>query len=163
MMSIIMYLDHTGPRPGKLLQYIRVNILREYLVRELLEDFIHTDMYTNVTTYTHITPTSDGDGGGDGHTHIQSSHTSSHNSVVDIDPERVLDDFIFLSFFVGNDFLPQLPGLSIGESAFDIIFDAYKTSLSGKDPVSICIIHHTLHTVHRTPHIIHHIQRTLDT
>eukprot|EP01039_Chlorochromonas_danica_P005892 gene5892-6488_t len=47
-----------------------------------------------------------------------------------IELERVLDDFVFLSFFVGNDFLPHLPGISIGDDAFDLIFDAYKKSIS---------------------------------
>jgi 5'-3' exonuclease len=40
--------------------------------------------------------------------------------------ERVLDDFIFLSFFIGNDFLPHPPSLAIGNDAFDKIFDAYR-------------------------------------
>jgi 5'-3' exoribonuclease 1 len=44
-----------------------------------------------------------------------------------LDRERLIDDFILLTFFVGNDFLPHLPALEINENAFDVIFDAYKS------------------------------------
>jgi len=42
------------------------------------------------------------------------------------DLERLIDDFIFMTFLVGNDFLPHLPALDIGENAFDLLFDVYK-------------------------------------
>lgn len=47
-----------------------------------------------------------------------------------IDKERLVDDFIFLTFFVGNDFLPHLPTLDISENAFDVVFNAYKFVVS---------------------------------
>lgn len=45
------------------------------------------------------------------------------------DFERVLDDFVLLSLFVGNDFLPHLPHLHINENALGLLFDAYKRTL----------------------------------
>lgn len=45
------------------------------------------------------------------------------------DFEKVLDDFILMCFFVGNDFLPHLPGLHINEGGLPLLFDIYKSIL----------------------------------
>lgn len=45
------------------------------------------------------------------------------------DMERVIDDFILLAFFIGNDFLPNLPGLHINEGALALMFKLYKEVL----------------------------------
>lgn len=45
------------------------------------------------------------------------------------DLERVIDDFILMAFFVGNDFLPNLPNLHINEGALALMFKIYKSVL----------------------------------
>lgn len=42
------------------------------------------------------------------------------------DLEHIIDDFILLAIFIGNDFLPHLPGLHINEGAFNLLFGIYK-------------------------------------
>lgn len=43
--------------------------------------------------------------------------------------ERVIDDFILLAVFVGNDFLPHLPDVHIHENGLERLFEIYKQVL----------------------------------
>ena len=41
------------------------------------------------------------------------------------DKERVIDDFIYLMIFCGNDFMPQIPFLTIKNNAIQLIIGIY--------------------------------------
>ncbi|GMF00652.1 unnamed protein product [[Candida] boidinii] len=45
------------------------------------------------------------------------------------DIERAIDDWIFMCFFVGNDFLPHLPSLSVRDNGIDLLVNIWKKNL----------------------------------
>jgi len=91
--------------------FVRLNILREYLEREL----------------------------------------EMPNLPFKYDFERAVDDWVFMCFFVGNDFLPHLPSLEIREGAIDRLVNLYKKTVykTGVSGIEYCV------------HILRQFQKTI--
>jgi 5'-3' exonuclease len=47
-----------------------------------------------------------------------------------IDKLQLLDDYIFICFMIGNDFLPNLPPLNIKDSGLDLLTDIYTSTFT---------------------------------
>ena len=41
------------------------------------------------------------------------------------DKERVIDDFVFMMMLCGNDFMPQLPFVNIGDNVIQWMMEIY--------------------------------------
>ncbi|XP_066342491.1 5'-3' exoribonuclease 3-like isoform X1 [Miscanthus floridulus] len=52
------------------------------------------------------------------------------NPVVKTDIERLIDDFIFICFLTGNDFIPHIPSVEIHEGAIDLLLEVYKQAFN---------------------------------
>ncbi|KAA0203217.1 hypothetical protein HAZT_HAZT005595 [Hyalella azteca] len=49
------------------------------------------------------------------------------------DLEKIIDDWVFMGFLVGNDFIPHLPTLHINKDAFSVLFNTYKSVMPELD------------------------------
>lgn len=51
----------------------------------------------------------------------------------DYDIEKIIDDWIFMCYMVGNDFIPHLPNLHISANALPILYKTYRETLPELD------------------------------
>ena len=127
-----------GPPPYKPLQLLSTSVLREYILHMLRPDaFARRDATTRpkpLVTYMMGGKVASGaasgsalEGGADAAGPLQSSVALGGAGAPEWwEPERLVDDFVLLTFLVGNDFLPHLPTLPISAGGLDVMIDTYR-------------------------------------
>ena len=59
----------------------------------------------------------------------QLQYELSDGNLIKNDPQSIINDFIFIGFISGNDFLPHIPSIEIIEGGLNIILDIYRDVL----------------------------------
>jgi 5'-3' exonuclease len=127
-----------GEGEHKLLQYIRDNKQFSYIVYGLDADLIFLTLATGLDN---IYLMREGDNMDNKKTNIMNyvsikimkeciinsikEINEKKDNIFEIINDRIIDDFIFICYLMGNDFLPHIPALDIYNNAIDILLDIY--------------------------------------
>ena len=119
-----------APPGAKPYQFLLVNVLREYLALEFRFDEQELEAGSKQAAARRAAEaTAAAAASGGNNANKTSDPISPAASDFSYDPERVFDDFVFMCFFVGNDFLPHSPSLEIREGAIELLMATYKRVL----------------------------------
>lgn len=58
------------------------------------------------------------------------------NEMNTVPKKSSVSDYVFISFLLGNDFIPHMPALNIRTHGIDRLFDAYNATISGKTHIT---------------------------
>ncbi|XP_072036606.1 5'-3' exoribonuclease 1-like [Amphiura filiformis] len=57
--------------------------------------------------------------------YLDAEFSAVRSKIVDYDAEKIIDDWVFMGFLVGNDFVPHLPDLHINHNALPLLYQTY--------------------------------------
>ena len=68
------------------------------------------------------------------------------------DVNRIIDDYIFLCYFLGNDFLPHMPGISLKDGGHELLLNTYISILVNYQEYFILCLLYNLETGYYLSH-----------
>ncbi|BDA50364.1 5'-3' exoribonuclease 2 [Coccomyxa sp. Obi] len=111
------------------LEYLDISVLRQFLRHEFAELLEPKAAYPDVERTALGVPVEEEQDGPD-----LRGAAAADAAPTALDFERLLEDFVLLTFLAGNDFLPNVPSLDIYDypkSALDTLLETYKAVLPG--------------------------------
>ncbi len=133
----IIYSSANTPGEGehKLLDFIKKNKkIYSYVTYGLDADLVFLMLVTKLDNVYLLRESQHFDGNSNdelNYVSIKIMRDCIHNSFesesrnISLDKDRVVNDFIFLCYFLGNDFLPHLHALNIGQKGIEILIQTY--------------------------------------
>jgi 5'-3' exonuclease len=141
----IIYSSYLSPGEGehKLLQFIRSNQLNNnnysYVIYGLDADLIFLALSTNCNKIYLLRESNEIDNGSDDIltyvsinimkeliiNTITNYYNNKYLSTIIFDNENIINDFIFMCYFLGNDFLPHIPSLNIHQNGIEYLIINY--------------------------------------
>jgi 5'-3' exonuclease len=141
----IIFSSSNNPGEGehKLLQFIRNNkTIYNYVVYGLDADLIFLMLATGLDTIYLMREAQQMENKSNSGINFVSIQTMKHCIIdtiknynsdlefpIEIDNKRIIDDFIFICYLMGNDFLPHIPALDIYDNAIDKLLECYIVNL----------------------------------
>jgi len=148
----IIYSSYLNPGEGehKLLNYIRDNKIYSYIIYGLDADLIFLSLSVNIDNIYLLRESNHFDNTIKNETIDSTTFTivnidtmkeliietfnkyikyeTDINIIDNLDKNKLISDFIFICYFLGNDFLPHIPSIEIYDNGIDELFKAYATS-----------------------------------
>jgi 5'-3' exonuclease len=105
-----------------LFNYVNIDIMKDCIFNEL--KYMIGDVYKQIVDVTN-NDVSDED--------IEDNVSDEENEfeLIELEKNRIINDFIFLCYFLGNDFLPHIPSINIKDKKFgglELLLDGYAST-----------------------------------
>ena len=115
-----VHLNQKGGSNFDLLNFVSIDIMKSCVYRKLSNIIIKKNDHK-----LSIGKENDGSDHEEDDDNSISSVSLKNVEDITIDKKRIIDDFIFICYFLGNDFLPHIPSLDISQDGIDILLGIY--------------------------------------
>ena len=120
-----VHLNEKGGSNFDLLNFVSIDIMKSCVYRKLSNIIIKKNDHKLTIAKENSDEENDGSDNEENDDNSVSSLSVKKVEDITIDKKRIIDDFIFICYFLGNDFLPHIPSLDISQDGIDILLGIY--------------------------------------